>query len=311
MSGFKILCVVVLFCCGVLPAVAQYRVQARLDTNLMLIGDQRKLFMQVIHEPGIVLKQTDLSGLDSIKGVEILKPGKWNAVQGKEGVVEERVVTFTVWDTGKYQIPAVIFTFDQNGQTMTASSNDLPLRILNPPLDSTLAPIHTIIQEPFSIEDAIPYAAAVLVIVAMIILVWWWLQWRKRPMKAPIVAEIVLAPHELALQKLQRLAQQSLWQQGYIKEYQSELNYIFREYLEKRYGILALESTSDEILKQIRQTDMPSEIQQKLKGLFETADLVKFAQAEPPVEVHAQMMEEILKLIESTKPEETVVTGIG
>lgn len=64
-------------------------------------------------------------------------------------------------------------------------------------------------------------------------------------------AEKPLLPHELALQKLVALQQQKLWQKGDVKPYQSELTFIIREYLENRFNIQALESTTDEIVQNL------------------------------------------------------------
>ena len=64
------------------------------------------------------------------------------------------------------------------------------------------------------------------------------------------------------------------------------MTYIVREYLEGRYGIQALEQTTDEILGQMKGIQLSAELVPKMTRLLQTADLVKFAKAEPPADYH-------------------------
>jgi hypothetical protein len=80
------------------------------------------------------------------------------------------------------------------------------------------------------------------------------------------------------------------------------LTHILRDYLEKRYQIPALESTSDELIAALRKTDMPLAIQFKLKQLLQMADLVKFAKVVPELNVHDGAYETAMELIMETEP---------
>lgn len=97
-----------------------------------------------------------------------------------------------------------------------------------------------------------------------------------------------------------------------MKEYHSELTYILREYLESRYGIQALEQTTSEILEQLREADFDKSHSVNLASLLQTADLVKFAKAQPPVEFHEQAMLDAEIFIRATKyiPQETTTTDM-
>ena len=109
-------------------------------------------------------------------------------------------------------------------------------------------------------------------------------------------------PHELALQQLETLKNQELLQKGDVKGYHSALTFIVREYLEKRYGILPLEQTTDEILAQLRKGDFDFSLSQKLGEVLQTADLVKFAKAQPTAEFHETAMATARAFILETKP---------
>jgi len=120
------------------------------------------------------------------------------------------------------------------------------------------------------------------------------------------VEEVYVAPpkaHEVALEKLQLLRAKELWQQGKIKEYQSELTYIVREYLEERFEIQALESTTVEIVQELEQKDITEEHKTELTDMFRMADMVKFAKATPPVEVQSTLLNKAIQFVEKTKQE--------
>ena len=94
------------------------------------------------------------------------------------------------------------------------------------------------------------------------------------------------------------------WQQGEVKKYYSELTNIVREYLEGRYDILALESTTDEILKDLqdlKEEEFEVELWSKLKDMLQTGDLVKFAKAKPNIEKHSQYLKDAKEMVRTTK----------
>jgi hypothetical protein len=110
--------------------------------------------------------------------------------------------------------------------------------------------------------------------------------------------------HELALEQLQQLRGAGLWQRGEIKAFHSQLSHIVREYLEGRFAIPALESTTDEILAALRRTDLAEEWRLRLRQMLQTADLVKFAKAVPPENVHEEQLGQAVDFVTATKPEE-------
>ena len=88
-------------------------------------------------------------------------------------------------------------------------------------------------------------------------------------------------PHVEAIRALEGLHNQKLWQNNKHKAYYSGLTDILRRYLAGRYGIGALEMTSDEIIDAVRPLDLPRKSAMELTALLREADLVKFAKATP------------------------------
>ena len=68
-----------------------------------------------------------------------------------------------------------------------------------------------------------------------------------------------------------------MWAPEKQKAFYSGITDTLREYMDARYDIGAMEMTTSEIMCSLKKTDVPDELQEGLKDLFERADFVKFA----------------------------------
>lgn len=254
----------------------------------MLIGDQFKLHLLVNHAPDVKILQVDLSKMKDVPEVEVIQQTAWDTLsQGAEFVLKQDL-TLMAFDSGAYFIPAIPFVYEQNGQQGTAMTNELLIEVAVPVIDSTyLAPIKPIIRESLSAEDFLPVGIILAILALLGGLFYYFYQKRN---EVPPPPPVVIPAHEIALKKLTDLKQNKLWQKGEVKAYQSQLTFIVREYLEGRYNVQALESTTNEILTQLNPIHLSDDWKVKLKEMLQLADLVKFAKAEPPVEAHDRLM---------------------
>jgi hypothetical protein len=110
------------------------------------------------------------------------------------------------------------------------------------------------------------------------------LLWRRRRRPVEAVSPYVpdLPPEIVALRALGELEAESLPARGLMKEHYSRLSLILRQYLERRFRVPAVESTTDEI-RLVLGPGVPLEPGRRdsLLALFDEADLVKFAKVEP------------------------------
>ena len=111
-------------------------------------------------------------------------------------------------------------------------------------------------------------------------------------------------PHVEAIRALEGLHNQKLWQNNKHKAYYSGLPDILRRYLAGRYGIGALEMTSDEIIAAVRPLDLPRKSAMELTALLREADLVKFAKATPEAACNEEAYQWAYYFVEETKPVE-------
>jgi len=271
-----------------------------LENGDMLIGDQNKITFELAAKSGFQPQNVSPVVPDSVQGFELLDKGKWALVKD----TWTRDVLFTAWDSGAYYTPTFQFAVVRDGKSDTLSTDRLPLKVAFPKLkNEEIAPIRDIFRTDFSFEDAIPYLIGFITLVLLGLIAFLLRdKWRKKPQPMVIAKQIVISPYEQARNELMALRAKQLWQQGEIKPYHTELTHILRDYLEKRYQIPALESTSDELIAILRQTDMPMDIQFKFKKLLQIADLVKFAKVVPELDVHETAYETAMELVMETEP---------
>lgn len=120
------------------------------------------------------------------------------------------------------------------------------------------------------------------------------------PKKKPV------PPYQLAMQRLENLRERNLWQNGQEKEYYTRLTDILRDYLQGRFGINAMEMTTQQIIRVLNDNDATRMPNERMKRILEIADFVKFAKVRPLPDDNHRSMAEAVQFVEETKPVEVV-----
>ncbi len=293
-----------IICCSLfsLSTQAQVAASARVDKQNILIGDQIKLELQITYPQGQNLIAINDADLKAVEELEVITASRVDTISRDPQYLLQQNFVITSFDSGYHYIPPFEILFQATGGIDTTRTNPIPIEVRTIPIDeqSELANIKPIIEEPTKFSDFLPYliGGAVLTILALII---WGLRQRRSKIGPPPPPPI--PPHELAVQRLKDLDQKQLWQNGNIKSFQSELTYILRDYLEGRYQLPALESTTGEIDRSMKKLGDLGEWREELIQLLHTADLVKFAKSIPPLETHQQAMDTVERFVEETKPQ--------
>jgi hypothetical protein len=274
---------------------AQVSFECVIDSNQLLIGDQRMLHLQANGSTGFSPDTISFEAWRAL-GIETLSPQQWQSGGANR---YRQMIRITAFDTGYLQLPPLALPYQSDQVKDTVYSNDLALEVNGIMVDSTgLAPIKPILREPFKFRDALPYLIALIVGLILIGVIF---LRRKKPVPEPVIVEVPIPPDEVALGDLEKLRGKKLWQQGKIKEYQSELTHIIRAYIENRYDIPALESTTSEILGFPAVNALDPELHQDLDRILNIADLIKFAKAEPELGVHEQFMQKAETFVRRTR----------
>lgn len=109
-------------------------------------------------------------------------------------------------------------------------------------------------------------------------------------------------PYETAMRELKELKAKNLWEQGLEKEYFTRLTDILRIYLDRRFGINAMEMTSREIMDRLYESDVKDK-RDYVRQILSVADFVKFAKVRPLPADNIAAYENAVKFVEETKPE--------
>ena len=264
----------------------------RLDSTHLESGNTMILHLQV---PGSEPAKADFSVWDSlIARKNILSATPWRQENGQW----LQDVTFVAFDSARIELPPLPI---QRKDGSTVFTGSLTLLVSPTPVRQTeLYEIKDIHRSPLYWLDYWPIYALILLFL-LSGAVWWWLKHKRRTVKT-VQRMAAMLPHELALRKIDALHARQLWQQGQVKEYYSELTFIAREYLEKRYPVPALESTSDELYQLLSKTDFPEHLRPTLREVLQWADLAKFAKGEPPAEFHENALRKMRALVQETVP---------
>lgn len=107
--------------------------------------------------------------------------------------------------------------------------------------------------------------------------------------------------HIIAIKRLDQLDSEKLWQTGAYKAYHIQISDIIRQYIENRFHIPVLESTTDEIKHLLKQTRIDKVIRQEIIESLRVSDLAKFAKAIPLPEENENCMNTAYNLVNTTK----------
>jgi hypothetical protein len=186
------------------------------------------------------------------------------------------------------QVPPTGFTVS----SLLANEPDPKRQLEDPPVS---------LEYPNRTAELIIYSAAAALLLGLVggLL---WARWRRRP--RPVVLPPPVPAHVVALEALDQLQKADLVARGQFQDYYLELTEIAKAYLEGRFGIDALDRTTDELRRAL---DRAAERIAPLRPtdvvrFLQACDLVKFARfAPPPAEAQAAL-DGVRGMVEATLP---------
>lgn len=298
-----------------ITAGAQQRIHAYLEAGSIVIGQQVNLVLEINTAAGSRLLSWP-SMPDTLKNIEVIEAGKIDTIKQKDSLIYRQKLLITSFEAGKITIPAMQSISTNGIRSDTLLSNTLILNVTTVAVDTTkpFKPIKDIAEVEASsgyrqfVENLKShwklYLGILLLAAFIIFLILYFIRNRKAQVfQAKLPPE---KPHEKAQRLLQELSGAKLWEQGKVKEYYSTLSEIIRNYLEERYNVAALEQTTDELLALAKTNREVKKVRQELKRILRTADLAKFAKANPLPEEHIACMEAAHEIVKRTKLKEEV-----
>ena len=283
-------------------------VEQRIDSLQMLIGQQTILHLKATARKGAkVVMPSFKPQAQIVPGVEVVEQSKGDTMHvGDNQMVVSRDYTITSFDEKVYAIPALNVKIDGKN----CHGNPLALKVLTVPVDTLhpnqFYPPKTVQENPFLWSE---WSFAFWLSFLLLIVCGAMLYLRNRLKKnKPIIARIRIIKrvpaHEKALKEINDIKQHhSTSNQETQKEYYTHLTNALREYIVNRFGFNAMEMTSTEIIENLRASGDQKMIDE-LRMLFSTADLVKFAKYEIPMNENDANLVNAINFIDQTKTNE-------
>lgn len=278
-------------------------VDASIDSLQILIGDQAKVKLQVSVD--VDKRVTFPMYADTlVSGVEVLDVARLDTqyLNDRKRMLITQEYTITSFDSALYYLPPMQVGVDDK----IYRSNSLALKVYSIPVDTINADVFygekTVMKAPFAWEDWYLTIASVLLWTPLLLLLVYLIKRIRdnKPIIRRVKLEPKLPPHQLAMQEMERIRSEKIWQKGEPKAYYTELTDIIRTYIKERFDFNALEMTSSEIIAHLLEIKDKNAIAD-LCTLFETADLVKFAKHHPMMNEHDANLVSAIDFINATK----------
>ena len=245
---------------------------------MLMLGDQTDLHLSVTHEASEQV-QMPVYGEMLQEGIEIVDRSAIDTTALPDGRVQmTQDLTLTSLKDSLFAIQPLYVTSGED----TFWTEPMALNVIQPfEVDSSLAitDIKDIEKAPIWWWGIIRWILLVLGILLLIDLAFWLWKWYEKhhqPAEETIDPELLRPADEVALEKLDEIKAQKIWKDGKVKEYQTELTDVVREYIGRRFDVHSTEKTSDETLQEMK-SKVDKDLYTRLKSMLQLADLVKFA----------------------------------
>lgn len=273
-----------------LPNLLFGQLTATLDTNNILIGDQVTLTLKgVATETGNWPVFTD-----SIGQLELLSSSAIDSQQTAEGWLLQQAFILTQWDSGFYHIPSIFFG-NFNSQELIVTVNTVEIGEAAKDIKGPIAAPITLKEIAAEIT---PYLLALIILGLIILLVLRYL--KNKPEQTQSIHMPSTPPYEIALEALEQLKIRKQWQAGDVKGFYTGLSEILRTYIEEGLQTPAMEMLTADIISGLTAKEIDTN---NLATLLQTADMAKFAKAQPLAAENEQHMHYSFEFIHQTKPQ--------
>ncbi len=265
------------------------------------------------------LYQKDSIRYEATADIEILDGGTWNIndfnkelpfdlnkfTKENGQLRADFTIQIAIYNAGRFLIKGPDVLSDSTIMTLPTESRYITVtwpKTMKESDTMALEPIKEIMEEPAQLSDYWLYLVALLLLLAIAAYMYYRKKYKKEKVEiATPEPEVVIPAHIIALEALKNLELQQLWQQGLIKEYQTELTSIIRSYIERRYLVHAQKMTTEELVFALKPTSLSEEHKSELRQILNVADLVKFAKAQPETNIHDLFMDKAKLFVEQTQ----------
>ena len=284
-------------------------VSAAIDSTTLFIGDQTDLHLRATCEVG---EQVQLPVIDEqlIPGIEVVDRTIIDTTTLNDGRVQyNQYLTLTSFEDSLFYIEPLPFVSGDD----TVWSESLMLNVVQPfeldSADMAITDIKGIYRAPIWWWGFLRWVLLALGVAGIGVGGYYlitYLQSRMGKREEDAVAAEPLRPaEEVALEKLDIIREQKIWQTGQVKEYHTQLTDVVREYIDRRFEVSSAEQTSDETLRAMRPLlSDKKDLYEQLRKMLTLADLVKFAKWTTTPDENEMSLRSAYTFVKETTPVE-------
>ena len=182
-------------------------------------------------------------------------------------------IVLAPFEEGLYHLPPIPVL--RGTDTLLFEGLDMEVKTM--PVDTATFQIHDIkgqMRYPLTFRELLPWIVGLWLLAALVI---------------------------LAVRELDKWRGDKFWAPDKQKSYYSGITDALKNYIEDRFGVDAPEMTTAELFEALKQAeDLPADLREELREVFECADFVKFAKHTASQEENARALPTAVRFVTST-----------
>lgn len=286
----------------------EIKASLQIDSAQIEIGEQVKAVLRIEVDTAVEVKFPSLNKFITDQ-LEIVEVSKIETRKNDSNKILSQTLTITSFDSGNHAIPVFEFILETRNESVdTVFSNAAFLAVKYPPVDTTadIMDVKAPLDTPFKNREIWSYLNyllyGIIIIVGALIGYQYYKLNKPKPklvMAAPPAPEL---PETIAIRSLEDLNRNKNWDtEDGLKDFYEEVSFILRKYIQGRFKMMALERTSNEILKDIKNRALDKELYNSLNQVLLLSDFVKYAKYRSSKEENVKSLENAFLFVNKTK----------
>ena len=234
--------------------------------------------------------------LDTLSTLRVRQPGRKDRA---ELYNIRGSIVLAPFEEGTYHLPPIPVL--RNGKD-TLLFEALQMEVKTMPVDTATFQIHDIkgqLNYPLTFRELLPWLGALFGLAGLVMILVYLVKRRRRKVSGE--AKPKDPAYIIALRELDKWRGDRFWAPDKQKAFYSGITDALKNYMEDRFGIDAPEMTTAELFAALGQAeDLPEELREETRAVFECADFVKFAKHVASEEENARALPTAVRFVTST-----------
>ena len=206
-------------------------------------------------------------------------------------------IVIAPFEEGTYFLPPIPVL--RGRDTLVFEGMEIEVKTM--PVDTATFQIHDIkdqIRYPLTFKELLPWIGGLLLFAALLVL---GIRAVRRRKREAVAAEHRDPAYIVALRELDKWRGDAFWAPEKQKAFYSGITDALKNYMEDRFGVDAPEMTTAELFEALKGAeDLPADLREEMREVFECADFVKFAKHVASQEENARALPTAVRFVTST-----------